>query len=125
MLDANTVCLEAAIITYGKAASQVVSEQMNSEISTMLAEPRGRINIDNKLYTLVVNARDFHHPTLSPKAILNNCDPYLDYFRIEHFVNGNISFVNAINSNTGIFKLENLYEGSTTAAHEFGHTIGL
>src|SRR6185295_1061154 len=25
----------------------------------------------------------------------------------------------------GYFKLENLYTGSTTAAHEYGHTLGL
>src|SRR4030095_5715733 len=27
--------------------------------------------------------------------------------------------------NSGYFKLENLYKGSTTAAHEYGHTLGL
>ena len=40
-------------------------------------------------------------------------------------MHGNISFVDGLNSNTGYFLLENLYEGSTTAAHEYGHTLGL
>ena len=30
-----------------------------------------------------------------------------------------------VGCNTGYFKLENLYKGSTTAAHEYGHTLGL
>jgi hypothetical protein len=37
----------------------------------------------------------------------------------------NISFVDGIGSNTGYFKLDNLLQTSTTAAHEYGHTIGL
>ena len=37
----------------------------------------------------------------------------------------NISFVDGIGCNTGYFKLDNLLNNSTTAAHEYGHTIGL
>ena len=36
-----------------------------------------------------------------------------------------MSFVDVVGCNTGIFLLENLYEGSTTAAHEYGHSLGL
>jgi len=54
-----------------------------------------------------------------------NTDPRKNFFRVETFANGNISFVDDINSNTGYFKLDNLLNNSTTAAHEFGHTIGL
>jgi hypothetical protein len=56
---------------------------------------------------------------------LQNTNPRNNYFRIEEFVIGNISFVDGIGCNTGYFKLENLYPGSTTAAHEYGHSIGL
>jgi hypothetical protein len=62
---------------------------------------------------------------VSELEILQNTDPRINYFRIEEYVNGNISFVDGIGCNTGHFKLENLYEGSTTAAHEYGHTLGL
>jgi len=57
--------------------------------------------------------------------VFDNSNPRNNYFRIEEFAIGNISFVDGINSNTGYFKLENLLNNSTTAAHEFGHTIGL
>ena len=36
-----------------------------------------------------------------------------------------VSFVDAIGCNTGYFLLQNLLQDSTTAAHEYGHTIGL
>jgi hypothetical protein len=38
---------------------------------------------------------------------------------------GNISFVDGLGCNTGYFQKDNLYKGSTTAAHEYGHTLGL
>lgn len=57
--------------------------------------------------------------------VYQNVDPRNNYFRIEEFIFGNISFVDGVGSNTGYFKLENLYAGSTTAAHEYGHTLGL
>ena len=40
-------------------------------------------------------------------------------------MHGRISFVDGLGCNTGYFLLENLYKGSTTAAHEYGHTLGL
>jgi hypothetical protein len=40
-------------------------------------------------------------------------------------VQGSISFVDGLGCNSGYFLLENLYKGSTTAAHEYGHTLGL
>jgi hypothetical protein len=55
----------------------------------------------------------------------SNTDSRNNYFRIEEYANGNISFVDGLGCNSGYFKLENLYVGSTTAAHEYGHTLGL
>jgi len=66
-----------------------------------------------------------HQPTITDIDIIQNTDPRNNYFRIEEFSYNNISFVDGCGCNTGYFKLENLYKGSTTAAHEYGHTIGL
>ena len=63
--------------------------------------------------------------SLTPEMVFENTNPRNNYFRIEEFANGNISFVDGVGSNTGYFKLENLLNNSTTAAHEYGHTIGL
>jgi len=57
--------------------------------------------------------------------VYSNTDPRNNYFRIEEYAMGNISFVDDLPGNTGYFKLDNLLHHSTTAAHEFGHTLGL
>ncbi|MGB3090442.1 MAG: peptidase M10, partial [Chitinophagaceae bacterium] len=64
-------------------------------------------------------------PAIADINIYQNLDPRNNYFRIEEFAHGNISFVDGLGCNTGYFKLENLYKASTTAAHEYGHTLGL
>lgn len=67
----------------------------------------------------------FLYPNLQVQDVISNTNPRNNYFRIEEYAHGNISFVDGLGSNTGYFKLENLYKGSTTAAHEYGHTLGL
>jgi hypothetical protein len=62
---------------------------------------------------------------ISELEVLQNVNPRNNYFRIEEFVHGSISFVDGLGCNSGYFLLENLYKGSTTAAHEYGHTLGL
>lgn len=64
-------------------------------------------------------------PDLQPEAVWYNEDPRKNFFRVEETVNGDISFVDGLGCNTGYFKLANLLQDSTTAAHEFGHTLGL
>jgi hypothetical protein len=64
-------------------------------------------------------------PELTELEVYQNLDARNNYFRIEEFAHGNISFVDGLGCNSGYFKLENLYKGSTTAAHEYGHTLGL
>ena len=65
------------------------------------------------------------NPAIDALDIYRNIDPKNNYFRIEEYSHNHISFVDGLNCNSGYFKLENLYKGSTTAAHEYGHTIGL
>ncbi|HRP90404.1 MAG TPA: peptidase M10 [Edaphocola sp.] len=125
IINNQIALLKAEIIIYGKAADEALSQQMATEISKMWTEAEGKIMINGKLYTLECSVIGSFQPNLTPESIFNNRNPLLNFFRIEEFANGNISFVDAINCNTGFFKLENLYLGSTTAAHEFGHTIGL
>lgn len=125
LINTQEALLRADIIIYGAAADESLSTQIAEEIGTLWTEARGKIRLGPNLYTLSFAICGFYKPGLSPEDIFQNRDPRKNFFRIETFVNGNISFVDAINCNTGFFKLDNLYPGSTTAAHEFGHTIGL
>ena len=113
------------IIAYGNAATPEIAEQIREEIESMWNEPQAITNLKGTEYRIVFRITASFEPTITPVDIYQNLDPKNNYFRIEEFAHGNISFVDGINCNSGYFKLENLYKGSTTAAHEYGHTLGL
>jgi hypothetical protein len=117
--------LHAWIITYGNAANETLTRQITEEIETMWNEPKAIVTLNNQDFLLRFFMKGWHRPDLQPDDVQYNANPKNNYFRIEKYAHGNISFVDGLGSNTGYFLLENLFNGSTTAAHEFGHTIGL
>lgn len=121
----NYLTIYSHIITYGNAADPVITELIRDEIETMWNEPRGKILLGGTELSVAFTITAQLLQNISPEEIFENTDPKNNYFRIEEFAHGNISFVDGIGCNTGYFKLENLYKGSTTAAHEYGHTLGL
>jgi hypothetical protein len=123
--NSRQLYIHSHIITYGHVATPELTEQIRDEIETMWNEPQALITIQSipLMVRFKITAEFRQH--ISDIDVYRNTDPRNNYFRIEEFALGNISFVDGINCNTGFFKLENLYKGSTTAAHEYGHTIGL
>lgn len=119
------ILIQSHIITYGNAADENITKRIVDEIETMWNEPVGVILFQNKLMPVRFKISGSYQPSITQNEIVENTNPRNNYFRIETFSKINISFVDGIGSNTGYFLLENLYEGSTTAAHEYGHTIGL
>jgi hypothetical protein len=119
------IIIHSHIITYGNAADIALTEMMKDEIETMWNEPQGSIEWKEQILNVVFKISGSFEPDITPLDIYQNIDPRNNYFRIEEFAHGNISFVDGLGCNTGYFKLENLYKGSTTAAHEYGHTLGL
>lgn len=123
--QSKELVIHSCIITYGNAATAEITEQVRDEIETMWNEPAGIISIKGIDYRVIFRITASFAPYITPENIIENIDPRNNYFRIEEFAQGNISFVDGLGCNTGYFKLENLYKGSTTAAHEYGHTLGL
>lgn len=117
--------ISSHIITYGNAANAAITAMIREEIETMWNEPQAILLIEDKELLVQFHITASFQPTITDIDIYQNLDPRNNYFRIEEFALGNISFVDGLGCNTGYFKLENLYQGSTTAAHEFGHTLGL
>ncbi len=113
------------IITYGNAADEQVTEQIREEVETMWNDPQSIVHLQGIPYTVVFRITAEWNKNITDVDVYQNTDPRNNYFRIEEFVHGNISFVDGLGCNSGYFKLENLYKGSTTAAHEYGHTLGL
>jgi hypothetical protein len=124
-IHSNQIIIHSHIITYGNAADPAITELIRDEIETMWNEPKGIIEWKEKELTVVFEITSSFEPGVTAVEIYQNVDPRNNYFRIEEFAQGNISFVDGIGCNSGYFKLENLYKGSTTAAHEYGHTLGL
>jgi hypothetical protein len=110
---------------YGDAANAQLAKQIAADIQSHWNEPHSVVTINRKQFTVSFEITGFYDPALKPETVWYNDDQRINYFRIEEFVIGNISFVDGIGSNTGFFKLDNLLQTSSTAAHEYGHTIGL
>lgn len=110
---------------YGDSATTAIATQIATDISIHWNEPAARIKIKNDWYDIQFEITGIFEPAMDPEMVWYNDNPQLNFFRIEEYVMGNISFVDGLNCNTGYFKLDNLLQTSTTAAHEYGHTIGL
>jgi hypothetical protein len=119
------VIVRSHIITYGHAADAAVTEAIREEIETMWNEAQGHVIINRLRYRVIFVISAVHQPEITPLEIYQNTQAINNYFRIERFASNNISFVDGLGCNSGYFLLENLYKGSTTAAHEYGHTLGL
>ena len=119
------IFINSHIITYGNAADEKITESIRDEIETMWNEPKGKVFINGIEYQVQFSITSEVIAALDEEDIYANNNSRNNYFRIEEYARGNISFVDGLGCNSGYFKLENLYKGSTTAAHEYGHTLGL
>ena len=124
-LKSSTLIIHSHIITYGNAATEELIQSMRDEIETLWNEPQATVFFNDVRYPIIFNITASFEPAITPLDIYKNLDPRNNYFRIEEFAYNNISFVDGLGCNSGYFKLENLYKGSTTTAHEYGHTLGL
>jgi len=121
----HTIIIHSHIITYGDAADEKLTENIRAEIETMWNESHATVIIKRIPCHVVFRITAELHPAIDTTEVYSNTNPRNNYFRIEEYALGNISFVDGIGCNSGYFKVENLYIGSTTAAHEYGHTLGL
>lgn len=121
----NQLIIHSVFFFYGDAATKDLSVQIANDIGNHWNEPGAKIRIGGNFYDVRFEIDGIYEPGLDPEKVWYNDNPRYNFFRIEEFAAGNISFVDGIGSNTGYFKLDNLIQTSTTAAHEYGHTLGL
>jgi hypothetical protein len=110
---------------YGDAASPTMAETIAADMAGHWNEPVAWVLLKNVPLRIEFIIRGFYEKDLAPETVWFNTDARNNYFRIEEVSPVHVSFVDGIPSNTGYFKLDNLLNNSTTAAHEYGHTIGL
>ena len=123
--SSKQLIIHSTLFFYGDAVDDGLAKQVAKDIFDHWNEPQGTVIIRNQLYAVVFDIEGIWSRDLTPDTIFNNDNPRNNYFRIEEYAMNNISFVDGIPCNTGYFKLENLLNNSTTAAHEYGHTLGL
>jgi hypothetical protein len=123
--NTNTICIKANLFFYGNAANDSLSKQIADDINLFWNIIDGHAMIGGSGYGFILNTTGFYEAALSQKDVMENTNPLNNFFRIEEKASGNISFVDGVGSNTGYFQLDNLLNNSSTAAHEFGHTLGL
>jgi len=121
----KTILIASNIICYGNAADYAISRQIADEIETLWNEPSGQVIVHHTRYTVQFKITAQYNSLISESSVTENENPKNNYFRIEEFAQTDISRVDGIGCNSGYFKFGNLYKGSTTAAHEYGHTLGL
>ena len=117
--------IRSILIFYGGAASQEVATQVATDVSNYWNEPKAIIAVGDDMVQVRFQIDGYFISDLGPEDVVYNTDPVNNYFRIEEQTNMDVSFVDGIGCNTGYFKLANLLQTGTTAAHEYGHTIGL
>jgi hypothetical protein len=127
-LQNDRIIIHSVIFFYGTAANDALSAEVAKDIADHWNEPAASVNIRGKSYRVHFNIEGVWARSLTPGMVFENTDPRNNYFRIEFFAGTgfqDISSVDGLGSNTGYFKLDNLLDHSTTAAHEYGHTLGL
>jgi len=123
--QAQLLTIYAHFVFYGGAAEAALCRQQAAEAEALWNEPGATVEIGGRQLQLRFSISSACAPQLDEYTVLSNTDPRNNFFRIEEEVQGNISFVDGLGSNTGFFKRDNLLPGWTTTAHEFGHTLGL
>ena len=117
--------IHSVFFFYADAATEELAARIAADIAMHWNEPAASVSIKKEMYRVKFLIEGYYEPQLSPETVWYNDNPRHNYFRIEQQVLGDISFVDALGCNTGYFKLGNLLQTSTTAAHEYGHTLGL
>jgi hypothetical protein len=124
-ITSQQLIIRSILYFYGGAADSTLAIQIAGDVAAAWNEPKGSVRIRGDWYTVRFEIEGLYQPDLQPAVVWHNTDPRLNFFRIEEYSQHDISSVDGLGCNTGYFKLGNLLNHSTTAAHEYGHTLGL
>ncbi len=126
----NTKTLEMVvrsnIYIYGTEANAKIAKDIQNEINMMWNRPEAYVGVDGLYYLTKFDVRVSPIPEKSAELLLKwNTDPLNNYVRVEKYDYIERSFMTKLGANTGYFVTTDKLGFSTTAAHEFGHGLGL
>jgi hypothetical protein len=123
--ESGTLWITSVLVLYGNAADSDLAIRVAQEVEQAWNDQSTLVRINNDLWPIRFGIEGRYMDGLTPDEVHGNLDPKMNFFRVENFCRLHISFVDEIGSNTGYFLYDNLTNQSKTAAHEYGHTLGL
>lgn len=130
--DVKEVVVSAKLWFYGQCASEELAEKIISEINTQYNQAGGTIRLQEKDGILAVYPVRFETEAAVVSVdevfelVQTNTDYRNNYIRIEQDNVLKRSFMgDEIGANAGHWLISDNLGESTTAAHEFGHALGL
>ena len=125
--DKNQIVISSKLFLYGSEATREIGEAIIEEINSMYNEPQATTFINGQELKVVF---DIQYEIVSSSEALNlaaiNSDFRNNFIRIENENVVTRSFMGfGLGDNTGHWLTSDNLGQSTTAAHEFGHSLGL
>src|SRR5690242_5262943 len=88
----NQLVIYSVIFFYGDAATRELSIQIANDIDKHWNEPKASVKISGEMYDVRFEIDGIYEPNLDPEKVWYNDNPRYNFFRIEEFAAGNISF---------------------------------
>lgn len=125
--ESAQISIEAELVFYGKYATDDLAQKIVLEINQMWNEPNAKLQLGSSLFDIVFNIKYVclgNSEVLS--KVLNNTDYAVNFIRIEDKNIAERSMMGfGLGENSGHWLITDQLGESTTAAHEFGHALGL
>lgn len=126
-LDENRIRIRARLVFYGSAATPELAQTIVEEINRLYNEPSAEVELGGRLYRVFFGVEYALLPVAEVASIIHaNVDLQNNFVRLENANYITRSFMGfALGDNVGHWITTDQLGISTTAAHEFGHALGL
>src|SRR5512141_955461 len=88
----HLLIIHSMIHIYGDAAGEDLSLQLAADIAAHWNEGRGTVLIGREKFDVYFDIKGIYNDTLTPDTVIQNTDPRNNFFRIEEYAVGDISF---------------------------------
>lgn len=125
--QSKIVTISAKLIFYGNQATDELAQKIIAEIRGMYHEPKASVNLDNEVYNVHMRI-DYEVVSFDEVTELafKNTNFRYNFIRLEAQNHVTRSFMGfGLGDNVGHWITSDNLGESTTAAHEFGHALGL
>lgn len=125
--ESEQISIEAELVFYGKYATADLAQKIVLEINQMWNEPNAKLQLGSRLFDIVFDIKySFLDNYEALSKISNNTNYSINFVRIEDKNIAERSMMGfGLGENSGHWLITDQLGESTTAAHEFGHALGL